>query len=44
VHIVTLTFECGGFDVEMMRGGMSLSAWHQAQCGCGASPRASPTC
>ncbi|CAG6394652.1 glycogen/starch synthase [Streptomyces cocklensis] len=31
MHIVKFTFECGGFDFEMMRGGMSLSAWNTAR-------------
>lgn len=30
MHIVKFAFECGGFDSRLMRGGLSLSAWHIA--------------
>ncbi|GAB3079071.1 glycogen/starch synthase [Micromonospora schwarzwaldensis] len=31
MHIVECSFECGGFDVALMRGGMSLQSWHMAR-------------
>src|SRR5690349_13597738 len=31
MHIVECAFECGGFDVALMRGGMSPQVWHLAR-------------